>query len=429
MKKSVFNNYLTLPKNYSLIYNSLADSFLVYKLDILGEWDALSETHPALFDKLVKGRFFIEDTEDEWETLYAIKRKVDEDLSMYTLIINPTLFCNFYCWYCYETHDSKSIMPQETLETVEKHIQLVCESPKLKQLDLSFFGGEPLLYYNKTVLPLMRFAKDICDARHIALNITFTTNGYLLNESMMVDFANFGVSQLQITLDGYREDHDKTRFPRSGGGSYDHIVGNIKMLLHHQIAVLLRINYTKNNLPNVWQIADTFRDMEDESRSYLKVMFFKVWQEKVIEDSADILSDVMDRFRLLNINASVQLLNNLREPCYADKRNEAVINYNGDVYKCTARDFKRSGRDGYLSEDGSIIWENSQAQRVMAKMRNRLCHQCTIAPLCFGICSQKAIEAPADYCLYPNEKDKQIIILDRFNAYLLEHEDAILSTT
>ena len=56
----------------------------------------------------------------------------------------------------------------------------------------------------------------------------------------------------------------------------------------------------------------------------------------------------------------------------ASKRNSAVINYNGDIFKCTARDFTTVQRAGYLSDEGELVWENDYLNRRMnAKFNNK----------------------------------------------------------
>lgn len=111
-----------------------------------------------------------------------------------------------------------------------------------------------------------------------------------------------------------------------------------------------------------------------------------------------VLGDVINK-NILHIkdkgfNVSVKYApNNVKEFCYADKRNSAVINYNGDIYKCTARDFKRENRLGYITEEGQLIWENNSLEnRMNSKFKNKPCLLCSILPICNGGCTQHALE-------------------------------------
>jgi len=80
--------------------------------------------------------------------------------------------------------------------------------------------------------------------------------------------------------------------------------------------------------------------------------------------------------------------------CYADKWFQAVINYNGNVYKCTARDFDESNSCGYLQDNGVIKWypEKIIERFSRASFENQICLKCKILPLCMGTCSQTMIE-------------------------------------
>lgn len=42
--------------------------------------------------------------------------------------------------------------------------------------------------------------------------------------------------------------------------------------------------------------------------------------------------------------------------CYGDHANHFIVNYNGDLYKCSARDFTKENREGVLTSDGDLEW-------------------------------------------------------------------------
>lgn len=79
--------------------------------------------------------------------------------------------------------------------------------------------------------------------------------------------------------------------------------------------------------------------------------------------------------------------------CYADSPRHAVINYNGDVFKCTARDFATESREGRLNNEGRIEWNEKFFQRMAIKYSNEACRNCVILPICNGSCTQNKIEA------------------------------------
>src|SRR6202020_1629629 len=119
-----------------------------------------------------------------------------------------------------------------------------------------------------------------------------------------------------------------------------------------------------------------------------------VWQNNKIDNTYDLVNINVSNIQESGINVSTTYSpNSVKNPCYADKRNSAVINYNGDIFKCTARDFTTTKRAGYLSNTGELVWENNYLERRMtAKFNNKPCLSCKIIPLCNGGCSQHALE-------------------------------------
>lgn len=117
-------------------------------------------------------------------------------------------------------------------------------------------------------------------------------------------------------------------------------------------------------------------------------------------------------------------MDSIRNSCYGDKKNSLLLNYNGDVYKCTALNFYKTPRDGFLTDAGEIVWENDSLNiRMDAKFKNPPCLDCRILPICNGGCSQKALEYKGKgYCILSfNEQKKDEAILERFKRYIATH--------
>ena len=194
-------------------------------------------------------------------------------------------------------------------------------------------------------------------------------------------------------------------------GLFDEIVKNIRLLIQNHFFVRLRINYTDKNIENASKIAEDFMDISEEIKNdYLYFDYHRVWQDHKLDDTSDKLDDNLNNIREKGFKAAGGYSpNNVKDSCYADKRNSAVINYNGDIYKCTARDFTKENRAGYISEKGELIWENDYLERRMnAKFNNKPCLSCRIMPLCNGGCSQHAMEKLGeDYCVYMGDEQEK----------------------
>lgn len=117
MKLSRYN--IIVPyKTAAIVYNSLWDSCIMFAnassvTKILQNVESLcSDDIPEAF---ITNKLVVEDDIDE---LYLVKQhlaKINEDHSNYIITINPTLSCNFNCWYCYENHQNKSFMNDDDI--------------------------------------------------------------------------------------------------------------------------------------------------------------------------------------------------------------------------------------------------------------------------------------------------------------------------
>jgi uncharacterized protein len=413
MKYSQFNTIVLHDENYHL-YNSYTQKFLIIDpllKDLLEasqkeSIDQLEDIHPTFYDYLKKENFIIPNEIDEVEKVRSIVNKVDENFDSFLLTINPTMNCNFKCWYCYETHIKKSSFSNEMIYKVSRFIEKTTSNERMQFFNLAFFGGEPLLYFDRDVIPVIKKLQEECVKNLVDYSVSFTTNGYLINDEFINFFKSYKITPaLQITLDGYKEKHDLVRYVNSKKGSYDVIIANIKKLLLNSFPVRLRVNYTSENIHDAYKIAEEFNDVPvDIKKKFLLMDFHRVWQDSKNDDILIVVEDNIEKIKENGINVKHMAPNNVVDSCYADKRNSAVINYNGDLFKCTARDFTTEKRAGFLSEDGDLIWEDdSLEKRMNAKFKNKPCLSCRLLPICNGGCSQHAldaIESGNEYCIY-----------------------------
>ncbi|MBB6463542.1 radical SAM/SPASM domain-containing protein [Flammeovirga kamogawensis] len=386
----------------------------------------LKDFHPSFYNYLIEEEFIIEDELDELQKVKDLSYKIDNTEENFVLTINPTMNCNFKCWYCYESHINDSKLGFNIIDSIKKLIDNLLKKEKLKHITLSFFGGEPLLYFYQSVIPLIDYLVEKCIEYKKSQNISFTTNGYLINRKFIKYFIQKGLFiSLQITLDGYGEEHNKVRYVSKTKGSYNEIISNIHNLLEHDnFSVRARINYTADNINNCFKIIEDFSSLPNFKRKRLLFDFHRVWQD----DQNDNISKTVDKnMSIIHQNGFKALssysVDNVKNSCYADKINSATINYNGDLFKCTARDFVTQNREGYLSKDGILIWENNSLERRMnAKFKNKPCLECKILPLCNGGCSQHAIEhieSGEEYCVYFGDiEEKNKIIYNKINEIL-----------
>ena len=407
MKYSIYNNIVELTEQISVIYNSQTDKYVFTSRQI-----SLNEDPNKLSIKMQKiflqAGIIVPMQTEEYLHCITQAKEIENSEKWFHLIVNPTINCNFKCWYCYENHYPSQMLPKTVL-SVEKLIEHSIK--KHDNIRLSFFGGEPLLYYKQVMSPIINQAYEIVHKNRKRLVLDITSNGYLLSDKIITELKKFPELTFQITLDGGPSVHNNTRFVSKKKGSYQKIIENIQKLVQNGIKVLLRINCTKANIISVRDIPLSMASLTQKEKSLIHVDMQKVWQET--EDIEVEIEKAMEIFKERGFKTSHKLLGDY---CYGDIKNSAMVNYNGDVYKCTAVDFANTERDGYLSDNGLIVWENdSLNRRLSAKFTNKPCQTCRIFPLCHGGCSKHSIQSKGeDYCVFGfSESKKNKFIQDR----------------
>lgn len=158
--------------------------------------------------------------------------------------------CNLNCTYCFAAqgkyHGERALMSYETGKRALDF--LVEHSGKRKNLEVDFFGGEPLMNF-EVVKQLVAYARSIEPKTGKHFRFTLTTNGVLLDDEV-TEFANRECHNVVLSLDGRREVHDRLRKTVNGQGSYDVIVPKFQEFVKKRgnKSYYVRGTFTKNNL-------------------------------------------------------------------------------------------------------------------------------------------------------------------------------------
>ncbi len=431
-KWSMYNNWFPNGEE-TLLYNSASDVAMALLPQIKELTDRykdnpalLENVHPTLYSFMSEKGFIVDADADETRQLIARWAAEENNPETFSMTINPTLNCNLRCWYCYEEHAAGMDMHPEVVDSIRKLIANKVKEPLLKRLNIGFFGGEPLMKFRDVVLPILTYAKEQCRLFQKKLGVRFTTNGVLLTSKVITELAAFNEDFpvfLQITLDGNREVHDQTRHGKGGGKTYDAIVGHIRHCLKAGMEVGLRFNYTADNIDSFADVLREFEELPSCEKKRIRVDFQQVWQDggnREAPKKAEIQAEWYKQCGLKT--SSGKAITPIH--CYADYENCVVINYTGDLYKCTARDFTPQLREGALMPDGTLKWNERYKKRMAIKHGISLCHACRLFPICHGGCSQSKMENDGkETCLYHySEKEKTDILKWRME-WILTHYD------
>lgn len=139
--------------------------------------------------------------------------------------------CNLNCSYCFASqgkyHGERALMSYEVGKRALDF--LVENSGTRRNLEVDFFGGEPLMNFD-VVKKLVEYARSIEKEKGKNFRFTLTTNGVLIDEDV-IDFANREMSNVVLSLDGRKEVHDRYRVDYAGNGSFEKIVPKFQKLV------------------------------------------------------------------------------------------------------------------------------------------------------------------------------------------------------
>ncbi len=173
------------------------------------------------------GKLFTPDTfEDKAGTLKAKTSGVIK-----ALCIHIAHTCNLNCEYCFASqgkyHGERALMSFETGKQALDF--LVANSGSRRNLEVDFFGGEPLMNFD-VVKQMVEYARSIEKEHNKNFRFTLTTNGVLIDDDV-IDFANREMSNVVLSLDGRKEIHDRYRVDYAGNGSWEKIVPKFQKLV------------------------------------------------------------------------------------------------------------------------------------------------------------------------------------------------------
>lgn len=290
----------------------------------------------------------------------------------FQLIVLPTEQCNFRCDYCYEDFSIGRMSPQ-TVAAVKAFVSQ--RARELDALKIEWFGGEPLAAKD-IVFEISRHAQQVCRENNVTFNGSTTTNGYFLSTSVAAEMACLGQTRYQITLDGDKDCHDRTRKLASGGPTFERIWANLIGLRDSSLPIMvqLRLHLTDGNFDSMQQLATRLRD------EFLKDSRFST----LIRSVENLGGTNAVRIKPLSRDESARRAKEINEIlysddgtippapkaplsiCYASRPNSIVIRANGKVQKCTVALDSEDNTVGHLDARGAI---NLDPRRMQLWMR------------------------------------------------------------
>lgn len=191
-----------------------------------------------------QGRLFTDD--DYADLAFDFKAR---NTVIKALCLHVAHTCNLNCEYCFASqgkyHGDRALM---SFEVAKQAIDFLVEnSGSRRNLEIDFFGGEPLMNFD-VVKEITAYCRSIEKEKGKNFRFTLTTNGVLLDDEV-IDFANRECHNVVLSLDGRKEVHDRLRKTVNGNGSYDVIVPKFQHFVERRgnKGYYIRGTFTHNN--------------------------------------------------------------------------------------------------------------------------------------------------------------------------------------
>ncbi len=241
---------------------------LYERLDADACVDEMRARYPALTESEIReaiqgidalraaGKLYAEDSHQDM----PVTLKRDQSV-VKALCLHVAHTCNLNCEYCFASqgkyHGERALMSFEV--GVAALDFLVRSSGGRRNLEVDFFGGEPLMNWD-VVKRLVRYAREIEGPANKRFRFTLTTNGLLLDDEV-TEFLKREMHNVVLSLDGRKEVHDRLRRTIGGQGSYDVIVPKFRRFLEKrgERGYYMRGTFTHHNpdfLADVLHMAD-----------------------------------------------------------------------------------------------------------------------------------------------------------------------------
>jgi uncharacterized protein len=386
----------------------------------------------------VKGYLMDSDDEDKLyrkKYLDFIDSRARDEIQLF-FVTNYS--CNFACSYCYQDQYNKSHQEIST-EVIDSFFHYIQQEFAGRKKYITVFGGEPLLSNPRQKTLVNYFLEKSVESN---LDICFVTNGYALEEYIPI-LHKGRIREIQVTLDGTETIHNKRRFLKGGGGTFDKIVRGIDTCLKNDISINLRMVIDKENIDNLADLAQLAIDRAWTKSPFFKTQIGRNYELHHCQTANDKLFSRISLFETIfeltrkhphilefykpAYSVSKFLFENgelpdpLFDSCPACKT-EWAFDYTGQIYSCTATVGKADESLGTfypaVTRKNDIIdqWEKRDVTSIPE------CRTCNVRLACGGGCGSVAKNRTGKICSTDCRPVKELLEIG-FSAYFSDNKE------
>ena len=407
LKWSRFNFLVETEKHRKYLYNSYSNSLIALDDSLYASLLFLSRDNGTS----ILSAF----SEEEIEYLKKIYALVEDDDALVDILhhqsmsrlyskktmvltIAPTQSCNFACTYCFEKWRQSGALSNRNEDAIINYIKHLKQEDGLESVNLTWYGGEPLLQY-KRVISLARRIDEL--GLKINENLLIT-NGYFFTPEVVEKLVEAKISEIQITLDGFRETHDIRRPLINGKGTFDTIIKNLDDYYNSRFrgafAIAIRVNIDNRNYKSFMEI---YRWLNDRYKSKKLIVYPGI----VVLDETDCnastclsrnaVTDIfLDLFTKYGVVTEELYPDDVNMECMTRSPYSMLIGSQGEIYKCYEDLGNKELTVGNINDPE--VWHNYELIAKYAvgidHYNDPECRKCSYLPICRGGCPIRRFE-------------------------------------
>lgn len=282
---------------------------------------------------------------------------------------------------------------------------------KARLLDITWFGGEPLIVLGRIKSIYKRIREEI----GLPIESSVITNGYLLNRPTITSLHHLGVSFYQVTIDGQESTHNARRPLRNGGGTFKTILHNIAQLLEmdRKVEVAIRVNIDSENSEEYHSLYACLSRAFESNRVRIYPGFVDNYTFGCTSVGSCILNRdgrarfYLDQYYKYGIYGNWFYPKVSYDNCMARAVSSFVVGPRGDLYKCLAAVGVEQMSIGNVNNPENFISNEELMTRFLEGndyLNSTECQQCVLFPVCDGGCpylklKERMLGEPHDTCL------------------------------
>lgn len=394
------------------VYNTLSNALLEIDRETKGilqqsvQGEVKDEISSELLDSelwkvLCENNILTDSDDDDFLKYKASVAQMRMQRASMHLTLAPTMDCCFRCHYCFEKYKTANYMTPEIMDAI---IRYVTAYPELRDVHITWFGGEPLMAIPQIELFHEKFSEVW---KHPVVSNIITT-GYHIDENAIRVLQKVGVSHVQITLDGMRDTHNKVKHLASGEDVFERVLSNIELLNDRapDMQVVIRVNLTRENSHEYEQLFRLYLMRFRERKNIAIAPAFVLdrgasscdtCRDKNIffqhKDRSEFILDLASR----GIDSPyIRYPQPFFDECAI--RNNMAISFDpeGYAYKCWEVIGNKEYAIGHLTEQGTLTDVNVKVLNRQLygadPIDDAICSDCKYLPLCSGGCPLQRIQ-------------------------------------